>query len=228
MIDKLKKVLGLIGLILICAVSFFIVKTYYPEFYYHTVSLTMAGDINGLSKYISSFGYGAFAVSLGLLVFCNIFCIPTILFLTINGALFGLIPGLLVSYLGEVIGIELSFHIGRVFFRKEAREFIEQKHMLTKLDKYGSVKNMALARSIPYSPNILITALAVLSKLSIKEHLKATLIGKIPSVLIEVLLGHDLIYFSKHGDRFVLMLLLVIGICLYTAGIRKDIVTKFN
>lgn len=52
MIDKLKKVLGLIGLILICAVSFFIVKTYYPEFYYHTVSLTMAGDINGLSKYI--------------------------------------------------------------------------------------------------------------------------------------------------------------------------------
>ena len=212
MIDKLKKVLGLIGLILICAVSFFIVKTYYPEFYYHTVSLTMAGDINGLSKYISSFGYGAFAVSLGLLVFCNIFCIPTILFLTINGALFGLIPGLPVSYLGEVIGIELSFHIGRVFFRKEAREFIEQKHMLTKLDKYGSVKNMALARSIPYSPNILITALAVLSKLSIKEHLKATLIGKIPSVLIEVLLGHDLIYFSKHGDRFVLMLLLVIGI----------------
>lgn len=133
--------------------------------------------------------------------------------MTINGALFGLIPGLLVSYLGEVIGIELSFHIGRVFFRKEAREFIEQKHMLTKLDKYGSVKNMALARSIPYSPNILITALAVLSKLSIKEHLKATLIGKIPSVLIEVLLGHDFIYFSKHGDRFVLMLLLVIGIC---------------
>ena len=192
MIDKLKKVLGLIGLILICAVSFFIVKTYYPEFYYHTVSLTMAGDINGLSKYITSFGYGAFAVSLGLLVFCNIFCIPTIPFLTINGALFGLIPGLLVSYLGEVIGIELSFHIGRVFFRKEAREFIEQKHMLTKLDKYGSVKNMALARSIPYSPNILITALAVLSKLSIKEHLKATLIGKIPSVLIEVLLGLDL------------------------------------
>lgn len=208
MIDKLKKVLGLIGLILICAVSFFIVKTYYPEFYYHTVSLTMAGDINGLSKYISSFGYGAFAVSLGLLVFCNIFCIPTILFLTINGALFGLIPGLLVSYLGEVIGIELSFHIGRVFFRKEAREFIEQKHMLTKLDKYGSVKNMALARSIPYSPNILITALAVLSKLSIKEHLKATLIGKIPSVLIEVLLGHDLIYFSKHGRQ----------ICTYAAS----------
>lgn len=197
MIDKLKKVLGLIGLILICAVSFFIVKTYYPEFYYHTVSLTMAGDINGLSKYITSFGYGAFAVSLGLLVFCNIFCIPTIPFLTINGALFGLIPGLLVSYLGEVIGIELSFHIGRVFFRKEAREFIEQKHMLTKLDKYGSVKNMALARSIPYSPNILITALAVLSKLSIKEHLKATLIGKIPSVLIEVLLGHDFIYFFQ-------------------------------
>ena len=73
MIDKLKKVLGLIGLILICAVSFFIVKTYYPEFYYHTVSLTMAGDINGLSKYISSFGYGAFAVVWGCLFFATFF-----------------------------------------------------------------------------------------------------------------------------------------------------------
>lgn len=229
MIDKLKKVLGLIGLILICAVSFFIVKTYYPEFYYHTVSLTMAGDINGLSKYISSFGYGAFAVSLGLLVFCNIFCIPTILFLTINGALFGLIPGLLVSYLGEVIGIELSFHIGRVFFRKEAREFIEQKHMLTKLDKYGSVKNMALARSIPYSPNILITALAVLQQAFHQRHLKATLIGKIPSVLIEVLLGHDfdLISPSMATDLYLCCFLLLVFV-LYTAGIRKDIVTKFN
>lgn len=72
MIDKLKKVLGLIGLILICAVSFFIVKTYYPEFYYHTVSLTMAGDINGLSKYISSFGWSICRKS-GAACFCNIF-----------------------------------------------------------------------------------------------------------------------------------------------------------
>ena len=83
--------------------------------------------------------------------------------------------------------------------------------MLTKLDKYSCVKNMALARAIPYSPNILFTAIAVLSKLTCKEHLKATLIGKIPSVIVEVWLGHDLIYFSEHGVRFLVLLALLVG-----------------
>lgn len=83
--------------------------------------------------------------------------------------------------------------------------------MLAKLDRYSSVKNMALARAIPYSPNILMTAVAVLSKLSTKEHFKATFIGKIPSVVIEVVLGHDLIYFSEHWLRFVILLILCVG-----------------
>ena len=152
-------------------------------------------------------------MSIGLLIFCNVFGIPTIPFLTVNGALFGLIPGLVISWLGEVLGIELSFHIGRIFFRQEARSFIEKRHMLEKLDKYSSVKHMILTRAIPYSPNILFTAVAVVSKLSSKEHFKATLIGKIPSVVIEVVLGHDLIYFQEHSTRFILLFLLLIGGC---------------
>lgn len=213
MIDEYKKVVGILVLVIAALISFFVVKTYYPAFYNQMVDLTLAGDIDGLGDYISSFGYGAFAVSIGLLIFCNVFGIPTIPFLTVNGALFGLIPGLIISWIGEVVGIEISFHIGRVFFRKEARKFIEKKHMLAKLDKYSNVKNMAVARAIPYSPNILFTAVAVLSRLTTKEHFKATFLGKIPSVVIEVVLGHDLIYFSEHGLRFIILLFLVIGSC---------------
>lgn len=221
MIDEYKKIIGMAVLFIAAAISIYIGKTYYPEFYTQMVDLTLAGDIDGLGDYISSFGYGAFAVSIGLLIFCNVFGIPTIPFLTVNGALFGLIPGLLVSWIGEVAGIEISFHIGRIFFRQEARKFIEQRHMLTKLDKYSSVKNMALARAIPYSPNILFTAVAVLSKLTTKEHFKATFIGKIPSVVIEVVLGHDLIYFSEHSTRFMILLVLVIGGCILHRWHRK-------
>ena len=211
MIDEYKKFIGIVVLIIAAAISVYVGKVYYREFYYQTVHLTLAGDIDGLGDYISSFGYGAFAVSIGLLIFCNVFGIPTIPFLTVNGALFGLIPGLIISWIGEVVGIEISFHIGRVFFRQEARSVIEKRHMLAKLDRYSSVKNMALARAIPYSPNILMTAVAVLSKLSTKEHFKATFIGKIPSVVIEVVLGHDLIYFSEHWLRFVILLILCVG-----------------
>ena len=213
MIDEYKKVVGILVLVMVALISFFVVKTYYPAFYNQMVDLTLAGDIDGLGDYISSFGYGAFAVSIGLLIFCNVFGIPTIPFLTVNGALFGLIPGLIISWIGEVVGIEISFHIGRVFFREEARKVIEKRHMLAKLDKYSNVKNMAVARAIPYSPNILFTAVAVLSRLTTKEHFKATFVGKIPSVVIEVVLGHDLIYFSEHGLRFIILLFLVIGSC---------------
>ncbi len=212
MTDRYKKFIGIVILAIAAAISILMIKTYYPEFYDQTIRLTLAGDIDGLGDYISSFGYGAFAVSIGLLIFCNVFGIPTIPFLTVNGALFGLIPGLLISWIGEVLGIEISFHIGRIFFRKESRQFIEQRHMLEKLDRYSGVKHMIYARAIPYSPNILFTAVAVVSKLTSREHFRATFIGKVPSVAIEVLLGHDLIYFSEHSTRFfVLFALMMIG-----------------
>ncbi|MDU5310354.1 MAG: TVP38/TMEM64 family protein, partial [Dialister sp.] len=63
----------------------------------------------------------------------------------------------------------------------------------------------------PYSPNILFTAIAVLTKLTTRQHLRASLIGKIPSVAIEVILGHDLIHFSEHGMRFVILFILTLG-----------------
>lgn len=211
MIDSYKKLIGIFLLLVIGIACFFAVKTYYPEFYDMTISLTLAGDVDGLSAYISSFGYGAFAVSILLLIVCNVLGIPTIPFLTINGALFGILPGIIISWVGEVVGIEISFHIGRIFLRKEARKFIEKKHMLEKLDKYSSVYAMSLARAIPYSPNILFTAIAVLTKLTTRQHLRASLIGKIPSVAIEVILGHDLIYFSEHGMRFVILFIMTLG-----------------
>ena len=211
MIDSYKKLIGIFLLLIAGTACFFAVKTYYPEFYDMTISLTLAGDVDGFSAYISSFGYGAFAVSILLLVVCNVLGIPTIPFLTINGALFGILPGIIISWVGEVVGIEISFHIGRIFLRKEARRFIEKKHMLEKLDKYSSVYAMGVARAIPYSPNILFTAVAVLTKLTTRQHLRASLIGKIPSVAVEVILGHDLIYFSEHGMRFVILFIMTLG-----------------
>ena len=83
--DSYKKTVGIFMLLLLAAICFLIAKIFFPEFYSNTVTLTLAGDVDGLSSYISSFGYGAFAVSLFLLILCNVFGIPTIPLLTING-----------------------------------------------------------------------------------------------------------------------------------------------
>ena len=97
MIDSYKKLIGTLLLLILGTICFIAVKMYCPEFYDMTISLTLAGDVEGLSAYISSFGYGAFVVSILLLIICNILGIPTIPFLTINGALFGIIPGIIPS-----------------------------------------------------------------------------------------------------------------------------------
>lgn len=215
------KVIGFILLVAILAGSYFGMQTFHPDFYNHTIKLACAGDVDGLSDYIDSFGYGGFLVSILLLVICNLFGIPTIPFLTVNGSLFGLIPGMICSYIGEVLGVEITFLIGRLFFRQEARKFVEKKHMLAKLDRYSSVKNMAILRGIPYGPNILCTAIAVISPLTRKQHFKATLIGKVPSVAVEVLLGHDLIHFKENGVRFLIVLGIMVAAYLFHLWYKK-------
>ena len=129
-----------------------------PHFYKTIWQLSARGDMMGLSEYIASFGYFSAIITIVLLAICNMTGLPTIPFLTVAGIIFGIIPGIIISWLGEFIGCILSFVFTRFFFRAHAEKLIEKNNMLTRLDSYSNMKSMLIARSIPYSPNILITA----------------------------------------------------------------------
>ena len=45
--------------------------------------------------------------------------------------------------------------------------------------------------------------------MSFRAHTEATLIGKVPSVIFEVWLGHDLLLIKEHWGRFIVLLLIV-------------------
>lgn len=182
-----------------------------PHFYKTIWQLSARGDIMGLSEYIASFGYFSAIITIVLLAICNMTGLPTIPFLTVAGIIFGIIPGIIISWLGEFIGCILSFVFTRFFFRAHTEKLIEKNNMLTRLDSYSNMKSMLIARSIPYSPNILITALGAVSSLSFKAHFWATFIGKWPSVIIEVFLGHDLLNLAEHGLRFIFLVVLCIA-----------------
>ena len=126
--------------------------------------------------------------------------LPSIPFLTVNGAIFGLLPGLLISWVGEVLGTELSFVIMRTILRRQAIHVISRHHLRNQLDKYSRFPTLAVARSIPYI-QCSFTAIAAVSHISQKDHFLATAVGKVPRVVIEVLLGHDLIHISQHSGR---------------------------
>ena len=189
LLDKLMKLAVLVIVIVeLAAVQYFI-----PDFYQTLFRLTLDGNVEGLTEYISSFGYGAIGITIFMIVLTNMTGLPSIPFLTVNGVIFGLLPGIVISWIGEVLGNILGFVIMRTVLRDKARKLVERSHLTEKLDKYSTIKTIALARAIPYSPNLVITAVASMSRISFSHHLAATIIGKVPSVIVEVLLGHDLL-----------------------------------
>lgn len=210
-------------ILFLCAVGIGLWWIYWqkPEFYRTMFVLTLAGDVQGLSDYLASFGCGAIAISVVMIVLSNAVGLPSIPFLTVNGIIFGLVPGIIISWIGEVVGIEIGFVVTRVFFRNHAKNMIERHHMLEKLDSYSNIRTMALARAVPYSPNVLFTAIGALSRLSFRDHTIATILGKVPAVVVEVWLGHDLAKLDEHGLRCVLLLLLVAVVYIWMRRHKK-------
>lgn len=180
-----------------------------PDFYSTMYRLTASGDLDGLADYIASFGFYAVGLSIFLIAFVNAIGLPSIPFLTVNGIIFGLIPGILISWVGEVIGIEISFRLTRTLLRKQAQKVISRSKMLEKLDSYSCIRTVIMGRAIPYAPNVVVTAFSALSHISYRDHFIANVLGKFPAVLVEVWLGHDLLRIQEHWGRLIVLVAIV-------------------
>lgn len=175
---------------------FLVIHWAIPSFYSTLWQLTLAHDIPGLTSYISSFGNLAVALMILLIVLTNMTGLPSVQFVTVNGILFGVLPGIIISWAGQVIGNILAFIILRYVFRRKAQSLVEKSCWLAKVNRSVDFKLIFFFRSIPYSPNFVVTALCALSRVGFAEHAAATLAGKFLAVCLEVWLGYDLIHFS--------------------------------
>ena len=199
---------GVAGVVLIL----WLIQVMLPDFYSTMWWLMIRGDLDGLTDYIASFGYAAIGVSVFMIAFVNAIGIPSIPFLTVNGIIFGLVPGILISWVGEVIGIEISFRLTRTLLRNQAKKVICRSNMLEKLDSYSCIRTIMVGRAIPYSPNVVVTAFSALSHISYRDHLIANALGKIPAVVVEVWLGHDLLRIQEHWGRLLILLVAVAAV----------------
>ncbi len=191
-----------------------------PDVWHRIFTLLLSGDLGEIIDYIRSFGPYAMLISFFLIVFINMVAVlPNIFLLAANGILFGILPGTLVSWIAESVGVIISFVVLRYFARDYTLELIQRNNMLQKVDEYSGengFKIMIIARSIPFVPSGLITALGAISEISLKDYVLATLIGKLPSAFIEVSIGHDLASYHDHMFR----LSLFIGVALAAYGLH--------
>lgn len=184
-----------------------------PGFYPTILQLIRDQDLDGLIAYLRSFGIWAVFVSFFIDVVINIVgFLPSIFISTANGLIFGLFWGTIISWLAETTGVVISFWAMRVLFRTMAMHLIEKSKTLSKLDQYESWQAVAVARAIPYMPNGLVTAVSALSSMPFERHLWGSLIGKLPSVALEVCVGHDIVNMGEHAERLTVIVLLVAAV----------------
>ena len=181
-----------------------------PAFYPTVYQLSKSGDLGGTITYLRGFGVYAVFVSFFIDVVINIVgFLPSIFISTANGLIFGLFWGTMISWLAETLGVMISFWVMRVLFRSLAKRVIEQSKTLTALDSYDSWQAVAAARAIPYMPNGLVTAICALSGMSFRSHMAGSLLGKLPSVALEVVVGHDVVHLGEHSLRLTIIIIVV-------------------
>jgi uncharacterized membrane protein YdjX (TVP38/TMEM64 family) len=220
------KTLIKLAALLLIIILFASIELFVPGFYGTLVTLAGNRDMPGIAAYIASFGYTAMGIAILLIIVTNTTGLPSIEILTASGLIFGIVPGIILSWIGEVLGNIVSFLVIRLLFRDAAHDFIAKNKSLKKLDSYSNFREMLVARLIPFSPNVLITTLGALSHLSFRDHTIATIIGKLPSVALEVWLGHDLLKLAGGGHwktlGIITVVVLIIAFIIYLRKRNKQ------
>ncbi|KYZ74882.1 SNARE-like domain protein [Anaerosporomusa subterranea] len=174
-----------------------------PEVSTRLWSLIVGGDVAALVDFLRSFGAWAMVISVVIDVIINATgVLPSIVISTANGILFGIVPGILISWIAECMGVTISFLLMRGLFRDEAKKLVDKSSMLKKVDELSGrngFRVMLLARMVPYFPSGIITALGALSSISLKDYIFANLIGKLPSTALEVVIGYDIVNYQENS-----------------------------
>ena len=183
-----------------------------PGFYDDMWELILSGDVQRMAEVLQSYGPWAMVISFVLDVLINALgFLPSIFFSTANGLLFGVVPGIIISWLAETVGVVLSFMIMRYILRDTAHKVIEKSEFLLKVDDFSGKNGltvMLFARAIPYFPSGIITALGAISQISLRDYIIANLVGKLPSTALEVIVGHDAVLLQDNLGRLTVVILI--------------------
>ncbi|WP_456271220.1 TVP38/TMEM64 family protein [Bacillus sp. AK031] len=128
--------------------------------------------------------------------------IPSAFLTAANMTIFGFGVGLIISFIGEVLGVIVSFSL----YRKGLKKFnstnpIHHKH-LARLQRSQGTESFFLVlalRLFPFVPSGLVTLSGAFSKMGMMNFALASTLGKIPSILIEAYAIQEVIMMSWKG-----------------------------
>jgi uncharacterized membrane protein YdjX (TVP38/TMEM64 family) len=121
-----------------------------------------------------------------------LFALPAVLFSVASGVIFGLGLGVLVAWLGGLLGAALGFLAARYLARDSVGRYVERHPLVRKLEasteKYDALLVVA-TRVLPIFPFVVVNYTWGLTRIRFAPYLFWTAIGKTPNFVFFVALG---------------------------------------
>jgi uncharacterized membrane protein YdjX (TVP38/TMEM64 family) len=169
------------------------------------------------AEWLRSFGIWAVIASVMLGVLISIICVIPPVFLTAaNAVVFGIWPGFLISLCTEIIGASVSYWVYRSLLNKaENTNFLRKKPAFNPrqwrwIDRLKTVSRrrravlLLIAFMTPFMPSPLITFAAATVKAKFLDFVLVAAVGKMPSIALETVIGHDLLFLSDNWPRLII------------------------
>ncbi|HUS89503.1 MAG TPA: VTT domain-containing protein [Desulfosporosinus sp.] len=160
-----------------------------------------------LQAFVTQWGLLSIFIDLAIIMILALFpVVPFVLMAGVNTLLYGWIGGFMLSLSGSLLGASLGFWLARTLGQAWAQPKV------TKLGKWGALLRgnsfsvVLLSRLIPVLPSAAVNYASGLSLMTFPSFLLATVLGKIPMIVWESWVGHDLWRISHHSGRLLLAL----------------------
>ena len=128
------KIITVLMLVAILVVIYILNPSFYSDFW----RVATSGSMQETMDYIASFGIWAMVFSFLLDVLINALgFLQSIFVSTANGLLFGIVPGIILSWLAETTGVIISFILMRTILRSSAEKLIAKSKYLKKADEFS-------------------------------------------------------------------------------------------
>lgn len=141
--------------------------------------------------------------------------LPLSVFIALNTHTFGLLPGILISWISTCIGCYISYlifyyvsnNIIYKYLSKKVRNKIDKA-----IDKFQSISlaNLTVIITLPFTPAFLINILAGVSGMSKKKYIIALLIGKIFMVSFWGYIGKSFVESMTDISSIIVMSIMII------------------
>ncbi|MGL4571112.1 MAG: TVP38/TMEM64 family protein [Clostridium sp.] len=179
-------------------------------------------SVDGVLNLLRNYSEFALIISLAISIAIAISgVIPSVFVTGANILFFGPVTGFFISLAGEVIGGWITFRLYRKGFKKGFNNLTEKYPLLEKIAKSKGNEGAFLilqGRIIPFIPSGFVTLAAALGEIDDLRFNIATFIGKIPSILLEVLISYGVI---SQGQKGIEILLTIFGVYFIYRTIRK-------